>query len=78
MEDMTGVVTLESFVPQYQNQSIYFTGDDMGSDRAMMVMLLYIVMAFLHLYLELRSAIRSEKKQELSVRFVHPGIQEVN
>ena len=47
MEDMTGVVTLESFVPQFQNQSICFTGDDMGSDRAMMVMLLYIVMAIL-------------------------------
>lgn len=47
MEDMTGVVTLESYVPQFQNQSICFTGDDMGSDRAMMVMLLYIVMAIL-------------------------------
>ena len=47
MEDMTGVVTLESFVPQFQNQSIHFTGDDMGSDRAMIVMLLYIVMAIL-------------------------------
>ena len=47
MEDMTGVVMLESYVPQFQNQSICFTGDDMGSDRAMMVMLLYIVMAIL-------------------------------
>ena len=34
MEDMADVVTIESFVPQYQNQSIHFTGDDMGSDRA--------------------------------------------
>ena len=34
-------------MPQFQNQSICFTGDDMGSDRAMMVMLLYIVMAIL-------------------------------
>ena len=47
MEDMVDVVTIESFVPQYQNQSIHFTGDDMGSDRAMIVMLLYIVMAIL-------------------------------
>lgn len=47
MEDMADVVTIESFVPQYQNQSIHFTGDDMGSDRAMIVMLLYIVMAIL-------------------------------
>ena len=27
MEDMADVVTIESFVPQYQNQSIHFTGD---------------------------------------------------
>ena len=47
MEDMADVVTIESFVPQYQNQSIHFTGDDMGSDRAMIVMLLYIVMVIL-------------------------------
>ena len=47
MEDMADVVTLESFVPQFQNQSIHFTGDDMGSDRAMIVVLLYIVMAIL-------------------------------
>ena len=47
MEDMADIVTMESFVPQYQNQSIHFTGDDMGSDRAMIVMLLYIVMAIL-------------------------------
>ena len=30
MEDMADVVTIESFVPQYQNQSIHFTGDDIG------------------------------------------------
>ena len=34
---------LENFVPTYQNQAIQFTGDDMGSDQAMMVILLYIV-----------------------------------
>ena len=37
MKAMGKVVTLESFVPQYQNQAIIFTGDDMGSDKAMMV-----------------------------------------
>ena len=47
MEDMTGVVTLESFVPQFQNQSICFTGDDMGSDKAMMIILLYIVIVIM-------------------------------
>ena len=47
MEDMGKIVTLEAFVPRYLNQAITFTGDDMGSDRAMIVMLLYIVMAIL-------------------------------
>ena len=40
MKAMGKVVTLENFVPQYQNQAIIFTGDDMGSDKAMMIMLL--------------------------------------
>ena len=47
MKDMGKVVTLESFVPRYQNQAIKFTGDDMGSDKAMMVMLLYIVIVIM-------------------------------
>ena len=47
MENIGEIVTLEAFVPRYLNQAITFTGDDMGSDRAMMVMLLYIVMAIL-------------------------------
>ena len=33
--------------PQYQNQAITFTGDDMGSDRAMMIALLYIIIAIM-------------------------------
>ena len=40
MEALGEEVTLESFVPQYLNQAITFTGDDMGSDRAMITMLL--------------------------------------
>ena len=43
MEDIGGIVTLESFVPRYVNQAIIFTGDDMGGDKAMVTMLLYIV-----------------------------------
>ena len=49
MEALGEEVTLESFVPQYLNQAITFTGDDMGSDRAMITMLLYmiiVIMAF--------------------------------
>ena len=40
-------VTLESFVPQYLNQAITFTGDDMGSDRAMITMLLYMIIVII-------------------------------
>ena len=47
MKEMGKVVTLENFVPRYQNQAIIFTGDDMGGDKAMMVMLLYIVIAIM-------------------------------
>ena len=47
MKAMGKVVTLENFVPQYQNQAIIFTGDDMGSDKAMMVMLLYIIIVIM-------------------------------
>lgn len=47
MEDIGEIVTLESFVPQYLNQAITFTGDDMGGDKAMVIMLLYIVMVIM-------------------------------
>lgn len=38
---------LQDFIPRYQNQAITFTGEDMGGDRAMMMMLLYIVIAIM-------------------------------
>ena len=47
MEDIGNVVTLEAFVPCYLNQAIIFTGDDMGGDKAMVVMLLYIVIVIM-------------------------------
>lgn len=47
MSDLNGEVALQSFIPQYQNQAIHFTGDDMGSDRTMIIALLYIVIAIL-------------------------------
>ena len=47
MEDIGHVVTLETFVPRYLNQAIIFTGDDMGGDKAMVVMLLYIVIVIM-------------------------------
>ena len=47
MEDMGKIVTLEAFVPRYLNQAITFTGDDMGGDKAMMIMILYIIMVIM-------------------------------
>lgn len=47
MEALGKEVSLETFVPRYQNQAITFTGDDMGSDKSMMIILLYIVMVIM-------------------------------
>lgn len=47
MEEIGKIVSWESFVPRYTNQAIIFTGDDMGSDKAMMIMLLYIIMVIM-------------------------------
>ena len=47
MEDIGGIVTLEDFIPEYLNQAITFTGDDMGSDKAMIIMLLYIIIVIM-------------------------------
>lgn len=39
--------SLEDFIPCYLNQAIQFTGDDMGSDKAMMIALLYIIIVIM-------------------------------
>ena len=38
---------VRSFIPRCQSQAIRFTGDDMGSDRSMMIVLLYILIALM-------------------------------
>lgn len=47
MKELIKETALEDFIPRYQNQAIRFTGDDMGSDRAMMIALLYIIIAIM-------------------------------
>lgn len=46
-EDLTEVIgkkgTLVNVIPEFTNQAIRFTGDDMGGDKAMMTAFLYIV-----------------------------------
>lgn len=38
---------MTDFVPEADNQAIHFTGDDMDSDKAMMIVLLYVVIAIM-------------------------------
>lgn len=38
---------ITDFVPRYANQAIQFTGEDMGGDKAMFIMFLYIVVAII-------------------------------
>ena len=40
-------IKLKDFVPRYRNQAIMFTGDDMGGDRVMMMILLYIIIVIM-------------------------------
>ena len=47
LKELTGEVALEDFVPCYQNQAIQFAGNDMGSDRSMMIALLYIIIVIM-------------------------------
>ncbi|MDD3221287.1 MAG: ABC transporter permease [Clostridia bacterium] len=40
-------VAVTKYVPRYSNQAINFTGEDMGGDRTMMIVLLYILIIIL-------------------------------
>ena len=56
---------LTDFVKRANNQAINFTGDDMGSDKSMMVTLLYVVVAVLAFVFGI--TIKSTIEQEASV-----------
>ena len=47
MKQLAGEIKLKDFVPRHLNQAIMFTGDDMGSDRIMMMILLYIIIVIM-------------------------------
>ena len=47
MKRLAEEVKLKDYVPRYRNQAIMFTGDDMGSDREMMITLLYVIIVIL-------------------------------
>ena len=46
-ETVSADITIDCFLPQYSNQAIHFTGDDMGGDKTMMIVLLYILIVIL-------------------------------
>lgn len=62
METVNGVVSLKDFLPRYENQAIQFTGEDMGSDRAMMIVLLYIIIVILAFVFAVTTANTIEKE----------------
>ena len=43
LQALSGIVSLKGFLPRFENQAITFTGNDMGGDRAMMMIFIYIV-----------------------------------
>ncbi len=47
MKALAGEFAIASFLPQYLNQAIHFTGNDMGGDQNMMLVLLYILIVIL-------------------------------
>lgn len=47
MKKIGTTAALEDFVPRYLNQSIQFTGEDMGGDKSMIITLLYIIIVIL-------------------------------
>ena len=47
MKAVNKEVSLQDYVPRYLNQAINFTGDDMGSDRAMIIVFLYIIIVIM-------------------------------
>lgn len=47
LEILADYASVTGYIPRYANQAIHFTGDDMGSDRSMMIVLLYILIAIM-------------------------------
>ncbi|MGN0396131.1 MAG: FtsX-like permease family protein [Coprococcus sp.] len=43
LEVLSHNAIVTNFIPQYSNQAIHFTGDDIGGDKSMIAMFLYIV-----------------------------------
>lgn len=47
MKVIAGNAVITNFIPRYANQAIQFTGEDMGGDKAMFILFLYIVIVII-------------------------------
>ncbi len=47
LSDLRQVVTLEKFIPAYNNQAICFAGNDMGRDAMIFAMFLYLILGII-------------------------------
>lgn len=47
LNELLSIASVQQFVPRFQNKAIIFTGNDMGHDRVMIQILLYIIIAIL-------------------------------
>ncbi len=47
MKFINSRASLKKFIPQFQNQAIIFTGDDLDGDKVMMIVLLYIIIVIM-------------------------------
>ena len=47
MKVLSSKAAIAAYIPAFSNQAIHFTGDDMGSDKAMVMTLLYILIAIM-------------------------------
>lgn len=47
LKNLAEIVELDGYVPRFENQAIQFTGEDLGHDRVMVMVLLYILIAII-------------------------------
>ncbi len=75
LSQMRNVVSMESFIPRYQNQAITFTGEDIGGDGAMMVVFLYIVMVIIAFVFALTTRDTIQKESNVIGTLLASGYQ---
>ena len=47
LKDLGKTCQIQNYIPRYENQAIQFSGNDLGSDRSMYLVLLYILIAIM-------------------------------